>query len=418
MVINVTQTDDVVNGNITSVADLIGNDGGDGISLREAILATNADSDVADTINIAAGAYTLSFAGAGEDLAATGDLDITDDLTITGAGTGLTFIDGGAIDRVFQVLSGTVTFLDMTIQNGLTAGAEDGAGIAIAVGVDLTLDTVQIRNNQTTTSSGTGGGVHNEGTLTIVDSTISSNIVLGSGGGLYNLGTATVDGSLFVGNSANVVAGGIFQGSTGSLNLTNVTISGNESVGNGAGIYSESTVVATNITVTNNESTSFYGGGVHVSAGTFTSSNSIYAGNIDNFDLRPDFYGTVSSGGHNIIGDTGGSSGFGGSDQLNTDPLLDVLLDNGGPTKTHALLAPSTAIDPAGLSGAPATDGRGIARDGAPDIGAYEYVVGGPNVLVVTTTNDKVNGTTSSIDALPVRRSLSLTVRLPERLMA
>ena len=167
---------DVVDGTTTSVAALLAGKGVDGfISLREAIIATNADIGVAETIMLSSGTYTLSIAGTLEDLAATGDLDITDDLTITGAGTGLTFIDGGAIDRVFQVHAGIVTFSDMTIQNGLTAGAEDGAGIAIAVGADLTLDTVQIRNNQTTTSSGTGGGVHNEGTVTIVDSTISNN---------------------------------------------------------------------------------------------------------------------------------------------------------------------------------------------------------------------------------------------------
>ncbi len=170
-------------------------------------------------------------------------------------------------------------------------------------------------------------------------------------------------------------------------------------IGNGGGIYIESTVVATNITVTNNESTGYYGGGVSATGGSFTSTNSIYAGNHSNLG-RVDFDGSVTSGGHNIVGSTSGSSGFGGTDQLNTDPLLDVLLDNGGPTKTHALLAPSTAIDPAGLTGAPATDARGVGRDGTPDIGAYEYVSGGPNVIVVTTSNDLVNGNTGSINAL------------------
>ena len=57
------------------------------------------------------GTYTLTIAGTGEDAAATGDLDITDDLTITGAGSGLTIIDGNSLDRVFDVISGTVAFL-------------------------------------------------------------------------------------------------------------------------------------------------------------------------------------------------------------------------------------------------------------------------------------------------------------------
>ena len=302
-----TQTNDVVNGIVTSVANLIASDGGDGISLREAILATNADDGVADTINIAAGTYTSLIAGTLENVAATGDFDITDDLTIIGAGTGLTFIDGGALDRVLHVLSGTVTISDLTIQGGQTVGADGGAGIAIAIGADLTLDTVQIRNNQTTTSSGAGAGVNNEGTVTIVDSTISDNLATGSGGGFYNFGTAIVDGSLIAANAASVGGGGIFQAGTGSIDLTNVTISGNQSYGNGGGIYSSSTVVATNITVTDNESTGFYGGGVYASSGSFTSTNSIYAGNHSNLG-RVDFYGTASSGGHNIIGSTSGSS--------------------------------------------------------------------------------------------------------------
>ena len=153
----VDTVNDVVDGTTSSISALLSNKGADGfISLREAIIATN-NTAGADTIVLSSGTYTLSITGTLEDLAATGDLDITDDVTITGAGNRLTFIDGGAIDRVFEVHSGTVTFTDVTIQNGLTAGAEDGAGIAIAVGADLTIDTVQIRNNQTPLVPGMAG---------------------------------------------------------------------------------------------------------------------------------------------------------------------------------------------------------------------------------------------------------------------
>ena len=79
-------------------------------SLREAIRASNTDSAVdactagagADTINLPAGIYTLTVLGAGENAAATGDLDITGDLTISGAGAGTTIVDGNATDRVFD----------------------------------------------------------------------------------------------------------------------------------------------------------------------------------------------------------------------------------------------------------------------------------------------------------------------------
>ena len=76
-------------------------------SLREAIVAANAAGG-ADTITLPAGAYTLTTPGAGENAAATGDLDITDDLTINGAGAATTIIDGGSLDRAFDV-TGTST---------------------------------------------------------------------------------------------------------------------------------------------------------------------------------------------------------------------------------------------------------------------------------------------------------------------
>src|SRR5207248_424021 len=67
-------------------------DGGPG-SLRDAILGANATPG-ADVITLPAGTYTLTIAGADEDAGATGDLDITDDLTINGAGAATTIIDG------------------------------------------------------------------------------------------------------------------------------------------------------------------------------------------------------------------------------------------------------------------------------------------------------------------------------------
>ena len=66
-------------------------------TLRAAIQAANNTPDIADNISLPAGTYILTATGAGEDLAATGDLDITDiNLTITGAGSGSTIIDGNS----------------------------------------------------------------------------------------------------------------------------------------------------------------------------------------------------------------------------------------------------------------------------------------------------------------------------------
>ena len=97
--------------------------------------------------------------------------------------------------------------------------------------------------------------------------------------------------------------------------------------------------------------------------------------------------GGFNSLGHNLIGNTDGSSGWVETDLLNVDPMLGPLQDNGGPTMTMALLPGSPAID----AGAPvdglATDQRGVSRTdyGPPDIGAFELENAGPRA---TFSND------------------------------
>lgn len=108
--------------------------------LREAII--NANNDVAthpdcpagtgdDTIIIPARTYTLNDATApNEDFSVTGDLDLRSNITLQGAGTSATILDGNQTDRVLHVLSGAVVVVyDLTIRNGRTpAGADAPAG--------------------------------------------------------------------------------------------------------------------------------------------------------------------------------------------------------------------------------------------------------------------------------------------------
>src|SRR3990172_2832229 len=110
-------------------------------SLREAIIAANA-SPGADTITLPAAIYILTIAGANEDAAATGDLDITGDLTINGAGAATTIIDGGDLDRVFHVLSATVSISGVTIRNGSSEPYYNGGDIYSTGALTLTNSTV------------------------------------------------------------------------------------------------------------------------------------------------------------------------------------------------------------------------------------------------------------------------------------
>jgi CSLREA domain-containing protein len=154
-------------------------------TLRAAIQEANALAG-ADTINVPAGNYFLIIQGSNEDAAASGDLDLTSELTINGTGTSFPVISGSGIDRVFDVLArGVVTLSRLTIQNGNTSSA-DAAGGGIRNAGDLTLLQVSVRNN--TVQNGDGGGIGNlsSGRMQLTNVTISGNVAADRGGGIGN----------------------------------------------------------------------------------------------------------------------------------------------------------------------------------------------------------------------------------------
>ena len=152
-------------------------------TLRAAIMEANSLPG-ADTIILPPGRYELQFPGANEDLAWKGDLDITDDLVITGAGETTTIIGGNHLDRVFDIHSPAhVTLSDLTITNGqLPAIAGHGEDLR-----------------------GDGGGLLNDGTVTLNNVTFFRNRAGRGGGwagGFKNLGTATLTHVTFLQNVA------------------------------------------------------------------------------------------------------------------------------------------------------------------------------------------------------------------------
>ena len=208
--------------------------------------------------------------------------------------------------------------------------------------------------------------------MTVTSSTLNGNSAV-SGGGIKNNGTVTLINTTVSGNTTKThVGGGIENGNGSTLILKSTTVSGNNSKLRGGGIYNES------------------GGAVNLT-------NTIVAGNTAT-QSGPDCTGSQSSQGHNLIGTTSGCS-FSAtiSDQTAVnDPQLGPLADNGGPTFTHALLPGSPAIDagnPAapgsGGNACPTTDQRGVSRPLGPrcDIGAFEGVRV-PATITVTKTGD------------------------------
>ncbi len=343
-------------------------------TLRAAVQEANALAGT-DTINVPAGTYTLAITG-NEDNATAGDLDVSDSVTVAGAGAGSTLIDGAAADGAFEIRgTATVTISQLTIEN--SGGSNFSSGVHVNAGTSATLDSIVI-------SGGTySPAIYNSGTLDILDSRLTGNVSTFNGGGIFTAGPTTISDTLIDDNSTNANGGGIYVGGAGGVSLTNVTLSGN-SASVGGGLYNEYDIDLVNATVTLNSATQ--SGGLHDNGGaTTTLLNTIVAGNTGG---NPDANGSFDSLGYNIIETVGGSTGWIGSDRTGVDPLLQALADNGGPTPTHALTAGSEAIDNGTASGAPATDQRGVSRDGSPDIGAYEYQAAISNIVSVNSTGD------------------------------
>ena len=122
------------------------------ISLRSAIMAADSHKG-SNTIIVPAGTFTLTIPGANEDADATGDLDVKGKITIKGAGSTNTIVNGNSLDRVFEVLSGNVTIQKLTIEGGL---ASEGAGL-LNLGGKVTLSSVVVAGNTAQGTAGTNG---------------------------------------------------------------------------------------------------------------------------------------------------------------------------------------------------------------------------------------------------------------------
>lgn len=361
--------------NVDRVDDLAG-DGvvGDGsaatVTLRAAIQEANALVG-SNVIELAAGTYLLGISGIDEDQSATGDLDIRDNLTIRGQGVGVTIIDGGALDRIFQIFAGiTLNLENLTITNGYLTGSDDGAGIRNSG--TTTLTNVEVTGNVAEDSA---GGINNSGLMVIVDSTISNNTAGGSGGGLRNTGTLQVSRSTISGNTTERDGGALFNAGTGTASISNSTFSGNSSDRSGGAIRNTATLIATNNTMTLNDAGTT--GGAVSNSGSASMQNNLVIGNTA--ALNPELDGSFTSLGGNLTGLIGTATGFGIGDILDVadpTPVLDLnLADNGGPTLTHALLLGSIAIDSGININTDALEQRGSSRilGTNVDIGAVEY---------------------------------------------
>jgi len=273
------------------------NDSGPG-SLRQALAIAN-DGDTIDAKGIS-GTITLT----------SGLLLVDKSVTINGAGAGVLAVDGNASSSIFQIGTGAAS--PMVAISGLT-----------------------IRNAQ----GGFGGGISNGSgaTLTITNSTISGSTAA-FGGGIFNGGPLTIANTTVTGNTAGE-GGGIYSNS--SLTITSCTISGNTVNSDGGGIFNIGTAAITNSTLSNNSASD--GGGIFT-FGAVEIGDTVLKSGASGVNIANNG-GTVTSLGYNLSSDNAGGFLTGPGDQINSDPLLGPLQDNGGPTLTHKLLLGSPAID-------------------------------------------------------------------------
>ena len=313
--------------------------------------------------------------GSGIQNFSTGVLNVTG-CTIRTNGAGGIGPHGGGISNE---TTGTVNVNNSTISQNASAG-NHGAGISNLTG------TVNVTNSILSDNfAGNGGGAigNDTGIVTITNSTLSGNTVgQGSNGGaIFNngSGSVTLTNCTLSGNHAGPsnpqfftpVGGGIFNNGAGTVTISNSTLGGNVANFGGA-IRNESTgtINLTYSTVSGNSAVLEAGGIQNNSTGPFNVKSSIVAQNTAGVEFA-DTLGTLTSQGFNVVGLGGGLHAA--SDHQTDDPKIDsVLKNNGGPTQTLALLPGSIAINN-GAPDAPARDQRGLLRQDAPDVGAFEF---------------------------------------------
>jgi autotransporter family porin len=192
-----------------------------GSNSNNCMSATTACKSIRHAISLSASGDSILVAPA----TYTENLTIAHSLKVIGSGAATTIIDGGGVNTVVTIshANAHVTLSRVTIRNG---HAPNGGGI-YNNGM-LTVSNSTINGNNALSGAAVGGGILNLGTLTINNSTVSGNkttsrISAGRGGGIANIaGTLTINNSTITGN---LVSGGFGAGFGGGLSSSAATCS-------------------------------------------------------------------------------------------------------------------------------------------------------------------------------------------------
>jgi hypothetical protein len=309
-------------------------------------------------------------------------------------------IEHTTLENNFAKIGGGIALFDSTatITRSLIRNNQSGdigfggaAGILVGGGSIVTITGSTIARNIASTGDNNepseGGGISNGGTLKLVNSAVVENATLnlGSGGGIFNAGHMTIYNSTIGGNSAVTSGGGIYNTSEAQLRMRGVTIARNHAAGRadeesgyprgchffpfdipctgGGGIFNEPANGRVRVRMTSTVIANNTNGGPQ--------------------QLGPDCAGVIDSRAHSAFGTGVDCVGFSPNDQVNVDPRLEALEDNGAPGHAHfELQADSPLIDMGGRVGEHCTprDQIGRARNDGNnngtvrcDVGAIEF---------------------------------------------
>ena len=315
-------------------------------TLRAAIEETNSLPGN-DEIVLGSVTYFLDVEGGGEESAASGDLDITDSVTIAGRGREETVIDGGGLDRIFDIRGADtmVIIQDITLRNGKVVpdleSIDQGGGAIRNYGM-LALDRVTLTGNHVEdggSGDAGGGALFNQGACSLTGSSVFLNEAR-AGGAVWNGTDAMMRlNQTTLRHNLSRLGGGVFN--QGRLSLVNSTVSSNtisDEASKALGIYNsgELEIIQSTIAENNNEG---QGAGL-LNEGEVTILNSVIASHgCQNCVLRS----PVTSLGGNL--DSDGSCSMDHETDLSDDPLLSQLGGHGGATWSHVFLLGSPLVD-------------------------------------------------------------------------
>ena len=274
---------------------------------------------------------------------------------------------GTGTDTIDFSLSGTITLsselpaITNTSPNSLTI---NGSGQSITVdgahsfqifsvnsGATLNLQFLTIEDGSVTSILAEGGGISNQGTLTVANSTLSGNHAIGEGiggvsfgGAIFNdVGAAlTVTDSTFSTNQTTAGNGGAISNDSGTVTVTDSTFSANQATGSGGAIVSVGTLTITNSTFSANQAR--FAGAIYNASGTVNLKGSILADSTANncngtfnasYSIADDDTCFTNGTNNNVVESSTSAVGL--------DPA--GLAMNGGPTETIALQPNSPAVD-------------------------------------------------------------------------